>query len=62
MPLLCLTRRVGEVVCIGDDVEIEVVKITRSQVQLAIRAPRETAIVRSELLPEPNKEQSNGTC
>ncbi len=46
---LVLSRRLHESVCIGDDVIITVVGINRNQVKLAISAPRETSVDRSEI-------------
>ena len=47
---LVLTRRLGESLIIGEDIRLTVVRIHGGQVQLAIEAPRETMIVREELL------------
>ena len=47
-PCLVLSRREGELIHIGDDVTVEVIRVGRT-VRLAIRAPRDTAIVRDEL-------------
>jgi len=47
---LVLSRKVGERVKIGKDVWVEVVQIERNQVKIAFNAPRETHIVREELL------------
>ena len=48
-PCLVLSRREGEAIHIGDDVVVEVVH-TGKTVKLAIRAPRETSVVRGELV------------
>ena len=48
--MLTLTRRAGESIAIGDDVEITVVDIGRGKVRLAIRAPRGLSIHRAEVL------------
>lgn len=48
--MLTLTRRVGEQIAIGDDVEVTVVEITRGKVRLAICAPRNKPILRGEVL------------
>jgi len=48
--MLLLTRRVGESIVIGDTVEVRVMSVQGSQVRLGIAAPREVAILRSELL------------
>ncbi len=48
--MLTLTRREGERIAIGADVEITIVDIGRGKVRVGIRAPRHLAIVRSEVL------------
>jgi carbon storage regulator len=50
--MLVLSRRVGEGVCIGDDVKVSIVKVKGNQVRLMIEAPRTTSILREELLVE----------
>ena len=47
---LVLSRKLGETIKIGQDVEITVVSFRGGQVQLAIQAPRLVEVVRSELL------------
>jgi len=47
--LLILTRKVGESVAIGDDIQISVVEIKGTQVKLGIRAPREISVHRQEI-------------
>lgn len=51
--MLVLTRKAGESILIGDDVEVTIVKTTGSRVRLSIRAPREISIRRAELHDEP---------
>jgi carbon storage regulator len=48
--MLVIRRRRGETLVIGDNVEIEVLDAGGSSVKLGIRAPREIAIVRKEIL------------
>lgn len=47
--MLVIRRRALERFSIGDDIEVEVLSIEGSQVKLGIRAPREVAILRSEV-------------
>lgn len=47
--MLLLTRRRGERILIGDDVEIIVLKVGDNQVTLGISAPLEIKIVRAEV-------------
>jgi carbon storage regulator len=56
--LLILTRKVGESVAIGDDIQISVVEIKGTQVKLGIRAPRDVTVHREEIylkIQEENK-------
>ncbi|MDB5349908.1 MAG: carbon storage regulator, CsrA [Planctomycetota bacterium] len=48
--MLVLSRKRDDVILIGDDVRITVVKIDRNHVRLGIEAPGSTSIVREELL------------
>lgn len=48
--MLVLTRRIGESLLIGDDVEVTLLDIKGDSVRIGIRAPRETCIQRSEIV------------
>ena len=48
--MLVLTRRIGERVLIGDDVEVTVLEVKGDSVRLGIQAPRETRIHRAEII------------
>lgn len=48
--MLQLTRRVGERIVIGDDIEVVVKSVSRTEVRLGISAPRSTPILRGEIL------------
>lgn len=48
--MLILQRRPGESLRIGDDVEITVVAIEGGKARLAISAPKDVTILRSELI------------
>lgn len=47
--MLILTRKIGESIAIGDDIQIHVVDIRGSQVKLGIMAPKEVEIYREEV-------------
>lgn len=49
--MLVLTRKMGEVVYVGQDVEIMVVGVNSGKVRLGFRAPREVVIQRAEVAP-----------
>jgi carbon storage regulator len=50
--MLVLTRRAGERITIGDDIEIVVVSVRGDQVRLGIAAPKGVAIYRAELIEQ----------
>lgn len=46
--MLVLSRKVGEVFLIGDDISITVLRVTGNQVRLGISAPTEIPVHRKE--------------
>lgn len=51
--MLVLTRRVGEAVKLGEEITVRVLGISGGQIRLGFDAPKETNIVRTELLEGP---------
>jgi carbon storage regulator len=47
--MLMMKRRQGEVILIGDDIEIHLAHIGRSRVKIGINAPRSLAVVAKEV-------------
>lgn len=47
--MLVITRKVGERVCLGDDVTVTVLDIAGSSVRLGIEAPKEIPVFRHEI-------------
>ena len=47
--MLILTRKQGESVAIGDDIQVTVVEIQGKLVKLGVKAPREIAVHRQEI-------------
>lgn len=47
--MLMMSRRKGETILIGDDIEIVITQIGRSRVKVGIRAPREMQVMACEL-------------
>jgi carbon storage regulator len=47
--MLILTRRAGEALRIGDDIEVMVMAVNGSQVRIGINAPRDVAVDREEI-------------
>jgi len=48
--MLILTRRVGETLLVGDDVEVTVLGSKGNQVRVGINAPKTIPVIREELL------------
>jgi carbon storage regulator len=47
--MLVLTRRRGEVITIGDEIEVMVLDIREDQVRIGIKAPKEIPVHRKEV-------------
>ena len=47
--MLVLSRKIGEEILLGDDIRIVITRASRSRVSLAIDAPTDVAVRRSEL-------------
>lgn len=47
--MLVLTRKVGESIRIGEDIEVVVTAVDQNKVKIGIRSPREIPIYREEL-------------
>ncbi len=47
--MLILTRRIGETVVIGDDVNITVLGVKGNQVRLGVNAPKDVSVHREEI-------------
>ncbi len=59
--MLIITRKKGESLMIGDDIEIIVSKIDDGSVKIGIQAPRDIQILRKELYEEVEKENKEAT-
>ena len=55
--MLILTRRTGESVRIGDNVEVTVMAVNGSQVRIGIKAPRNIAVDREEIAERKQRER-----
>jgi carbon storage regulator len=59
--MLVLTRRIGETLVIGDDVNVTVLGVKGGQIRIGITAPREVQVHREEIYLRILKERANGT-
>lgn len=55
--MLVLSRKTSEVILIGDDIKIMVVRIGPASVRIGIDAPKSMNVVRAELLKETDGEK-----
>ena len=58
--MLILSRTIGEVVHIGDDIEVTVVAVKGHQVRFGINAPREVEVDREEIANRKQRERATG--
>ena len=54
---MILTRRVGETVVIGDNVDVTVLGVKGNQVRLGVKAPKEISVHREEIYERICREQ-----
>ena len=48
--MLILTRKVGQAIIIGENVEIKILEIVDGQIKLGITAPKNISVLRKELV------------
>ncbi|MFV3286167.1 carbon storage regulator [Pseudomonas sp. NY15356] len=58
--MLCLTRRIGERIVIGDGITVQVLQVTGGIVRLGVVAPKGVAIDREEIRERKQKEPRHG--
>ncbi|RYG43133.1 carbon storage regulator [bacterium] len=54
--MLVLTRKLGQSIIIGDEVEVVVLEVRGEQVRLGIRAPKHVSVHRKEIYEQVNPE------
>ncbi len=47
--MLVLSRKIGESVFIGNDIEVKIVSISKDKVKLGFEAPKDILLIRGEL-------------
>ncbi|HEB94899.1 MAG TPA: carbon storage regulator [Sedimenticola thiotaurini] len=47
--MLILTRKIGEVIRIGDNIEVTILDVRGGQVRVGIRAPKDVPVHREEI-------------
>ena len=57
--MLILTRRVGETLCIDDDVTVTVLGVKGNQIRIGINAPKEVSVDREEIYLRKQNEAEN---
>lgn len=59
--MLILTRRVGETVVIGDEIEVTILGVKGNQVRVGVKAPRNVAVHREEILERIKRESDDSS-
>lgn len=58
--MLVITRRVGEILKIGDDISLIILGIKGHQVRMGVDAPKEISVHREEIYRKIQKEKQSG--
>ena len=58
--MLVLTRKIGQRICIGDDVTIEIMSIRDKKVRIGVEAPSTISVDREEIRVLKNQEAAEG--
>ncbi len=55
--MLILTRRIGETVVIGEEIDVTVLGVKGSQVRLGVKAPMDVSVHREEIFQRISQER-----
>lgn len=58
--MLVLSRKVGQRILLGDDIEITVLRVSGGGVRIGVEAPPEVRVLRDELKPNDDRNQLTG--
>jgi len=50
--MLVLTRKQGESILIGEEIEIKIIEVSKNEVKIGIQAPKDVKVIRKELIFE----------
>ena len=57
--MLILTRRIGETLKIGDNIEVTILSLKGNQIRIGVNAPKDVEVHRSEVYDRIQKERGN---
>jgi carbon storage regulator len=55
--MLVLSRKRGERIIIGDDIVIEIVRVSARDVGVGIEAPKDVRVMREEIIHKPRRDE-----
>jgi carbon storage regulator len=59
--MLVLSRKVGDAVVLGSDIEIKVLEVNGTEVKLGIEAPKKVTILRKEICEDIEKQNKHAS-
>ena len=59
--MLVLTRKVGQSIVIGDEIEVVVLEVRGEQVRIGIKAPKNVSVHRKEIYEQIHEEPSGNS-
>lgn len=58
--MLVLTRKVGQSIVIGDEIEVVILEVRGEQVRVGIRAPKNVSVHRKEIYEQIHEDPNDG--